>query len=577
MKIQSVATALRKHGLDAPQLAALKPDRANYKLCLLQPTGDITYDPIGVRHTNAAQAAPQFAGFLNEAIARGADLAITPEYSMPWDVLTTALKEGRRPSEGKLWALGCESIRYEDLIALRDDLSPIATFIFDDVSASPGAFLDPLAYVFWAPPKRGKTAKLVVLVQFKTEPMSDPQNFEVNHLKLGQAIYQFGDAKSVTLTSFICSDVLKFDDSVAAAVHDRGLILHIQLNPNPRHTLFRAYRDKLLGMNGDATELICLNWASGVSMSAGSNPVEWNTPSNSAWYLKPEQFNRDDAVLEANHQNGLYYTYARGHRLHALFFNYAPALFELEATKVAHIGQTAIAKRTGPNLKARLIWNGAAWELADAADDGFGGVVAQAGAAQTQLQALSTTNPVWTERLLALTAGSIGHTEDWHCVKQLDSCAIDQNEFIRRMTFCQDTDQTAVSFRSHRLKLCGHLVTTVQTTTLPPALADLSAGFELKWRPDHPHQNAFAAGGDAATVIYMGETATDADMRKTRDRLSEFLRRSIPDPQKALQSRQRLTIWYRDGLGQLQIFEPHTMTTIDDPKTSSPLDFAREK
>lgn len=577
MKIKSVAEVLKKHGLAAPELEALRPDRTNYKLCLLQPKGDITYDATGLRHTNAALAATEFAAFIDEAIARRADLAVTPEYAMPWDVLIDALADDKTPKPGKLWALGCESITFEALEALRDDANAVAHFIFEDLSEVEGQFVDPLAYVFWAPRKNNaQQLELVVLVQFKTEPMSDPQQFEVNHLRKGNRIYQFGEhGKSVRLTSFICSDALKVDDAIAAQLYQQSLILHIQLNPDPRHKLFRAYRDKLMSLSDGAPELICLNWASGVTMSAGATPSVWNSPANSAWYLKPDQFDRNDGPLADNHRKGLYYTYESGHRVHALFFNYAPALFILEATKAAHIAQPAIAKRTGPNLKEMLNWNGAAWTQGAAAD-GFASVIAHAGPAQTQVQNASTSNPFWAERLLALSAGSITNAEDWYCVKQLDSCAINQDEFIKRITFCQDPEPTSAAFRTGRLKLCGHLVTTVQTVKLPPSLTDLGAGYDLKWAPASPHQNAFTASG-AATIIYMGETATESQMQKTRDLLDDFLRRSIKDDQKSILARQRLAIWYRDATGQVQLYEQRKLLDIDDPKTSSSLDLAREK
>jgi hypothetical protein len=40
---------------------------------------------------------------------------ITPEYAMPWETLAAAISKGVAPAEGKLWALGCESIKYSEL------------------------------------------------------------------------------------------------------------------------------------------------------------------------------------------------------------------------------------------------------------------------------------------------------------------------------------------------------------------------------------------------------------------------------------------------------------------------------
>lgn len=579
VEIKPVATVLGKHGLRPPVLAALKADRSNYKLCLLQPKGDLTFDPTCVRHANAAQAVLEFSGFIDEAVARDADLAVTPEYSMPWDVLVGALKSGKAPKPGKLWALGCESIRYDELVALRDELNAVAKFLFEDLSAVAGNFADPLAYVFWAPKKTGKGAALVVLVQFKTEPMSDAHNFEVAHLQTGKAIYQFGDpGHSIRLTSLICSDVLKFDTDAAKEIYDDGLILHIQLNADPRHIQFRAYRDLLLSMSGDATELICLNWASGVTLASAGHQINWNNPSNSAWYLKPNKFDRSDATLAQNHRKGLYYTYAAGHYLNALFFNYAPGLFVFEATKVAHMGQPGIARRTGPNLTDMLTWNGANWTTGAPADDGFAQVAPQAGSAQTFVETLSETNPLFVERLLALSTGGIELSETWHSVTELDSCAIDQKEIIRRMTFCQDPDAEAKKFRTARLKLLDQLNTILHAHgNLPPALADFKvSGFDLTWSPSHPHQNGISSEGKPATLVYVGAERGEDDIRETRDKLDHCLRQSIHDDDKAMTARQRLAVWHNDGTNA-KLFEPNKLVKIDQPRTASPFDITRDE
>jgi hypothetical protein len=406
--------------------------------------------------------------------------------------------------------------------------------------------------------------------------MSDASNFEVANLQIGSLIYQFGaHGQSVRLTSLICSDVLKFTSDTAKDVYDRGLILHIQLNPNPRHILFRAYRDELLSMHGDETELICLNWASGTALSAGGQPTHPNNLSNSAWYLKPNKFDRSDKTLANNHRRGLYYTYAFGHRLHVLFLNYAPALFVFEATKVCHLAQPAIARRSGPNLSERLSWNGAGWVQGVAADDGFATFVGQAGGAQAFLKTLAADNPLFAERLLAISTGGIALSETWHDVIELDSCGIDQKEIIRRMTFCQDPDADAKKFRIGRLKLLDQLnAILLNHGELPPALDDFKAGFDLKWSPDHPHQNGFSPTGGPATVVYVGAERGYDDIRETRDKLAHCLKQSILDEDKAMAARQRLAVWHNDGAGPI-LFEPHNMVKIDQVRTASPFDFTR--
>jgi len=115
MQTVAVAEVLAAEGLAPPILSVLVPNEQNYSALLMQPQGDIEISGAGVRSRNRALADAQFGAFLRDARAADADLAVTPEYSMPWSALTAALQAAVIPSEGKLWALGCESIRYSEL------------------------------------------------------------------------------------------------------------------------------------------------------------------------------------------------------------------------------------------------------------------------------------------------------------------------------------------------------------------------------------------------------------------------------------------------------------------------------
>ena len=578
MDIRPVAEILRAAALGVPTFSALVPDVANYRVMLFQPQGDIDASAAGVRNRNQVLAFSQFSKFLEQAAQRNADLVITPEYALPWDVLTTAVKKNLGPASGKLWLLGCESIKYAELEALRIDLAGTADFLFEPLAADPQKFVDPLAYVFRAPTGNGGAERLVILVQFKTRPMGDKDHYEVNHLQRGTCIYQLGGETGLRLFSLICSDVFGFTDADAEAIYDRALVVHIQLNPKPRQPQYRLYRDKLLSFNGDATELICLNWASGVSEWSGGKEKRWNNISASAWYLRPDKFDTADDRLCANHRRGLYYTWLKTLLFHTLFFNYRPGIFVLEASKVAHIGvQGVLSRRRGPQLTAMLVWDpaAAAWVQQPAADDGFCAIAGEAGDAKEQVEQLSGKNPLFVERLLALGAGQVGNTDDWYALRQLDSCAIDASEVIRRMTFCQDTDEDAAKFRIGRLRLCKRLMTILKTTeNLPPSLKDFANGFRLDWSPRAPHCNARTEDGGPATVIYMGEQASQREIEAAKARIADFLhRKSTPD--ESLRARQRLAVWFQDN-GKIRLFDPHRYVQIDQAANTSEFDIGRE-
>lgn len=583
MVIEPVSNILASEGLGSPTLNALVPNESNYTVLLMQPHGKIEASVAGVGNKDRDLAQLQYGKFLEEARQSQADLVVTPEYSMPWETLVKAIKDGNVPGPGKLWAIGCESIRFGELEAHKQDLAPFAKMLYEPLQAIPARFTDPLAYVFLAPQINGNgAASIVVLVQFKTGPMGDPDHFEVNGLQCGTCIYQFGGAgQSLKLVSLICSDVFNFLDADATAVYDRALVIHIQLNPKPRHVEYRRYRDRLLRFQGDQTEIICLNWARDVEEFCGVETKLWKNISGTAWYLKPDKFDERDATLCANHRRGLYYTWLQPLFTHALFFNYTPATYLLQATKVAHIGvPAAISRRRGPQLTKASVWDGdaMAWVEQVGADDGFNALVDESGQAKDELKRIAEDNPFAVERILALCAGEIGHYEDWHSVRKIDSCIIDESEVICRITFCQDTDDQASKFRIARLKRCGNLWNVLKTNDLLPAsLADLSDEFQLDWSPVSPHQNVLSASGKRATVIYMGEESGIAQAESIFKYAAAFLQRGFADHNESHNARQRLAVWYRGDQGGIELYGRERFISYTSPGDATEFDIGREQ
>src|SRR5690606_18797598 len=144
------------------------------------------------------------------------------------EVLLEVLEQGLAPEEGKLWALGCESLPLGALDDVRQRLEGRALVLDDDLS--PGArttqqYRNPLVYVFQANDSADQSARLVLLVQYKTVPSGDPQNTEATGMLPGVYIYAFGATPNeVRLITLICSDVFGFSQELINQYY-KGLLL----------------------------------------------------------------------------------------------------------------------------------------------------------------------------------------------------------------------------------------------------------------------------------------------------------------------------------------------------------------
>lgn len=575
MRIEPVAATLHGAGFDEPTLNALVWDATKYEVLMLQPQGDLEASEAGVWSHDRDLARQQFGGLLAQAQATQPDLLLTPEYSMPWDILEYILAQTQGPDTGKLWALGCESIRTSELAELRVRLAEKEICVlYEDLPAhEPEKFVSPLAYVFVAPSQMaGQQPRTVLLVQFKTHPMGGT-DFERDGMACGSCIYKFGGGSShIALLSLICADAFAFTDELAQLHHHQALILHLQLNPQPRHTDFHECRYRLLHYTNDVTEVICLNWAANVKMRVDDQPSNWKNIAGSAWYLKSKQYDDNDTIIKANHLKGLYYTWLERLRAHALFFNYNATIYAVSATKVVHVGVAGSAAcRTGPKITRAFRWHAAegAWEEQHQAEDGFADIVAYGGAAEAELIAVAARNPMEVERILALGAGKIGH-DNWHHLKQLDSCALGADEVVCRVTFAQDTHEKAEEFRTSRLRHFSQLWDILGTHhALPPALADFKDGIRLVWSKSTPHQNIISGSEKRATAIYVGSLASVEKAEKIFQQASYRLERDFPEADARSTAKQRLVVWYHNKANQLTHHNSHAFVQFDQPDNVS--------
>jgi len=577
MLIVDINEQLAEQGLEHPDFLALLPNADIYSCLLLQPKGAIAALDTGVCHLDPQLANKQYGAFLQVVTEQQPDIAVTPEYSLPWDTLLSVIKQDGKPAKGKLWILGCQSITAENLETAKSQVADKVTFIHETLGASGGKFTDPVVYLFSAKRQGQEQDQLVAVIQFKTHPMGDPENYERDRLQVGTKVYRFGKNEHVRLITLICSDAFAFTDAHAAAIYDRALIVHIQLNQQPRHSRYSSYRSKLFDYKEDFTEILCLNWAADVQEQCDGSTKEWKNIGGSAWYTKSKDFDDRDRILTGNHKRGLYYTWSKELHAHALFFNYQPGTYQLAASKVFHHAvPAALSKRRGPQVTEIRRWDekGETWIAQDSIDDGFSSIIAHSGGAQKNLTKIAKRNPIELERVLALCAGA-AQRQDWYVTKYVDSISIGSHEIVMRLTYCQDNDTGAANFREGRLIRCARVWNIVAAGNVPVAISDIVMGFEFEWDPAAPHQNAGAPGKPRATVVHMGSDVSLGLVDQTAKELDQYLHKSSRSIDDSRRARQRLVVWYVDEHGNLKHHEITTLARFDLSEEESPVDIAR--
>ena len=577
--------ALRLHRLNA-----LRPRPEPYFALLCQAHGTIHASSARIGNANSQAVAPRYRAFLNDAVESQAQLAITPEYSVPWPIIGEIIEGTQRPPKGSLWVLGCESIAPSDLESLRVTVNgrPDVRLIhecFDPQKRAQTAFVSPLVFVFWAVDTLG-TDVLCLLVQFKTIASRDSGHVELQSLYLGTRLYKFmPDAGDIALLGLNCSDAFGFTNDLVEEHSTNLLLVHVQLNQKPAHKDYAAYRDRLIAVASDNNvEVVALNWAANVLIEDGTEP--WSSIAGSAWYIAPRGVTLTDAGVNKLHRKGMYYSLV-GQRWHGFYLGFAPHSLLVKKRPVFATGPQVLAARIPPEVVARRVWDcqKGAW-IDDAANDGFDAFIEQYEPLQATLPDLCKQDPLAVERALELLEGPTGSVSRWHTLKELSALRVADGESLRRVTVSQETDtgREGVVFRRGRARRAQAAVTIPgQELEWPSRVADLAAGFRYRWSRNDPHSNVEPIGGGRpAAFVYLGENAeldtldnVHAKLRKARGiHALEALDQANDDPNDAINLAQdRLCVIYREN-HKLRFYRPPGHALITDPDGAGTDDIA---
>ena len=94
---------LRELNLTQVPLSLLQPNDHPYTAAFLQPEGVVDATTNAIQNANPVGANAKHSQFLRTAFDFGVDLAITPEYSCPWDALLQSIDNRILPAPGQLW------------------------------------------------------------------------------------------------------------------------------------------------------------------------------------------------------------------------------------------------------------------------------------------------------------------------------------------------------------------------------------------------------------------------------------------------------------------------------------------
>lgn len=591
----------RPHPLTLCGLQVLNPAREPYRAVLLQPTGIVEASDARVGHADAELGHALCSGFISTAIQAHADLAVAPEYCVPWTVVEEIIAGQYRPPVGALWVLGCESIPPAEIqaLALRCNLGGQCVFHHEPLDPRQIAqkrYVDPLLYVFWAEDTDGQ-AVLFLLVQFKTVACRDFRDIEQTSLCVGQAVYAFNRGVGrMGLMSIICSDAFDFSAHVEQA-HHYCLLIHIQLNPKPAHSDYAAYRARLCAVGTNShVELLCLNWAQDIKEARGGGEFSyWKNVAGSAWYAPPAKFGANDAQIDELHRRGLYYS-VLAQRWHCFFLNYEGQILQLQKQKLFFPGEQAIVPKNFVVVGERWMWSSAnsAWEPGAIPNDGFEVVLASYQAIAGPLQQASQTSPLAVERAIELLVGPRGNPTTWFAVNELDAFQLDRDEeSIRRVTVHQELDPTrpGVAFRRNRLQRAHDAIRLTQgDVPWPASVQDLAEGYHFAWRQEAPHYNVEPTAGmrGSAALVYLADQADDADIDSVHQKLtqgivSHALSAAVRDGKHGeeladaiVRAQDRLCVVFRRD-NSYGARGPQGTNLIDIPAGTSPVDFAEDR
>lgn len=544
------------------ELDVLKRDTQRNSFFLYQHKGVFFADNTRIGNNNQEEATTKFQNVLGKAKDDNIALVLSPEYSCPKSVIDEIIgDESMRPSPGKIWVLGGESLNKTELSSLREVSDDNVYICFEDCYTMSGkTYVDPLYYIFCG--QHNGVHKLIIIIQFKTRHMGGLWNnqTEPNNLIEGNNIYIIkNNEQSVRLMTFICSEAMNFNAAYEPHLIQQHswtdspyLILNLQFNPNPSHQNFISF--KQFALSREKRELITLNWGYETSFQNNRNLYHENNAPRSGIFFKTSDTELDykPETIKQNHEKGFYFLQIKRNK-RVYFLNRSTELFKIENKSVSIVdGVEEQQRREGPSVTN--IYNFSQdltlTEIATISDNHIT-FLNQLGITNTYLLD-STKSIIDKERLLNICTGKAKGKEvnKWSEIIHLNSFVLNESdECNNRLTYIEDTYTSSEAVRNINCiniteldriilpdnSLYPHSIKRLGYKNLKLAFSDDANEYHYKYNVVNQNGNI-----EKATICYIGY-ASDEQVNKTYAELQSLF-------EKGTLGKDTVVVYYRRGI-----------------------------
>lgn len=358
---------LKEKGIEKANLKCCDPSASAFSVLRAQLRGEIQFSENAIWAGNS-QHDEKCKSLLKTAKDNYVDLVLFPEYCISYKLLQEIVNDRRLwPEAMKLWCLPCEGIVTKDFEDFLKNLRRRKNIILIDSlwhhHVNKSKFVNAFFYCFQVFNEDG-SGRLCLAPQFKTHHMSDPAcKCETVGLTTGTKLFTINHR----LITLLCADALNNDiywqDFQQEKLSQGLLLLHPQLNTDPKHAVFCRIRQEMQTHIHPGICITC-NWAENTSVTQAGSTKEHAriTLSWSCIYHKRQDMTFDDwkknraESRQRNASYGLFGALMKKERMEVWF---SPSNEQAIIVTIPNIlsHQYAVTQIHGTTVNAQFFWS----------------------------------------------------------------------------------------------------------------------------------------------------------------------------------------------------------------------------